>query len=41
MKYYRHPGESRDPVNSFSAISAAQIALIQWAPAFAGATELS
>jgi hypothetical protein len=38
MWYYRHPGESRDPLNSFSAISAAQIALIEWAPAFAGVT---
>jgi hypothetical protein len=35
---YRHPGESRDPLNSINAGSAAQIALIQWVPAFAGMT---
>ena len=34
----RHPGESRDPFIAPQAGSAARIALIQWAPAFAGVT---
>jgi hypothetical protein len=35
-KIFRHPGESRDPLNSFHASSAAQFALIQWVPTFVG-----
>ena len=34
----RHPGESRDPLNSFHTPGTTQIALIQWVPAFAGMT---
>ena len=34
----RHPGENRDPLNSFHASSTAQISLVQWIPAFAGMT---
>jgi hypothetical protein len=37
--YSRHPGESRDPLNSLNASSAAQMSLIQWVPAFAGMTD--
>jgi hypothetical protein len=34
--FNRHPGESRDPLNSARAGSAARTALIQWTPACAG-----
>lgn len=34
----RHPGESRDPLNSFRAGSAAGVAQVYWVPAFAGMT---
>jgi hypothetical protein len=34
----RHPDESRGLLNSLHAISAAQISLIHWVPAFAGMT---
>jgi hypothetical protein len=37
----RHPGESREPLNSFRAISTARIEFIQWIPVFAGMTVLA
>jgi hypothetical protein len=38
LTIFRHPGESRDPLNSRHAGCAAQISLIQGGPAFAGMT---
>jgi hypothetical protein len=32
----RHPGESRDPLNSSRVTSAARAELIQWIPTYAG-----
>jgi hypothetical protein len=37
--YFRHPGESRDPLNSLQASRAARLRLSRGAPAFAGMTD--